>query len=186
MASECNIRVVCRFRPMNARERADAYDGGDDDVRFSSEQTVVCMGKSFNLDFVQPPEDEGAGAEAQRSMYEHAASVAVEDVLNGYNGTIFAYGQTGAGKTWTMFGPARSELSEMSGVIPRSVARVFEALEHKTREGSIVRASVQASFLEIYCEEIYDLLEPKSAEPGLHTGPSHQQIAAIGPISRAA
>lgn len=71
----------------------------------------------------------------------------------GYNGTIFAYGQTGSGKTYTMFGPSKSKLDPLSGIIPRAIHRVFSALEEKTQTGEI-QASVQASFLEIYCEDI--------------------------------
>ena len=107
-------------------------------------------GKRFALDYIQPPEgqEEGAGEAAQIKMYESCAQPAVEDVLRGYNGTIFAYGQTGSGKTYTMFGPSKSKLDPLSGIIPRSTYRIFDALEEKTKAGEI-EASVQASFLEI-------------------------------------
>ncbi len=107
-------------------------------------------GKRFALDYVQPPEgrEEGAGEAAQQKMYEMCAQPAVEDVLRGYNGTIFAYGQTGSGKTYTMFGPSKSKLDPLSGIIPRCTFRIFDALEEKTKSGEI-EASVQASFLEI-------------------------------------
>jgi kinesin family protein 5 len=104
-------------------------------------------------------------------MYEVCAQPAVEDVLNGYNGTIFAYGQTGSGKTYTMFGPNKSVLDDLSGIIPRSIFRVFHALQEKTQTGEI-QASVQASFLEIYCEEIRDLLNPSNTRLKLHETPS--------------
>jgi hypothetical protein len=141
--------------------------------RFLNEQTVDAGGKQFALDCIVPPEGAGEGeAEAaQTRMYEVCAHPAVEDVLNGYNGTIFAYGQTGSGKTYTMFGPSKSKLDALSGIIPRAVFRVFDALEEKTQSGAI-QASVQASFLEIYCEEIRDLLNPGNTKLKLHETPT--------------
>ena len=102
-------------------------------------------GKRFGLDFVMAPEgaEEGAAEAAQVRMYESCAQAAVEDVLKGYNGTIFAYGQTGSGKTYTMFGPTKSRLDPLSGIIPRSTYRIFDALEELTKSGTI-EASVQA------------------------------------------
>eukprot|EP01045_Picozoa_sp_COSAG04_P018542 COSAG04_NODE_1722_length_5802_cov_3.444152_3_plen_141_part_00 len=87
--------------------------------------------------------EEGAAEAAQVRMYESCAQAAVEDVLKGYNGTIFAYGQTGSGKTYTMFGPTKSRLDPLSGIIPRSTYRIFDALEELTKSGTI-EASVQA------------------------------------------
>ena len=79
----------------------------------------------------------------QRDVYDETAHPLIEQVLEGYNGTIFAYGQTGSGKTYTMFGPTKSRLDPLSGIIPRSTYRIFDALEELTKSGTI-EASVQA------------------------------------------
>ena len=79
--------------------------------------------------------------------------------MNGYESTIFAYGQTGTGKTYTMEGDLSK--SEMHGVIPRSAAAIFSSLE----EGELYKEyCVRCSYLEIYNEELADLLLPGESE----------------------
>ncbi|CAJ0968388.1 unnamed protein product, partial [Ranitomeya imitator] len=78
-----------------------------------------------------------------------------DSVLTGYNGTIFAYGQTGSGKTFTITGGA--ERYSDRGVIPRTLSYIFEALQ---KDGSKVY-TVHISYLEIYNECGYDLLDQK-------------------------
>jgi len=88
----------------------------------------------------------------QHDFYEHTGYAIVESVMDGYNGTIFAYGQTGTGKTHTMVGPAEPE--ELHGVIPRTFAHIFRNVDCGQNKKFLVRAS----YLEIYNEEIRDLL----------------------------
>jgi kinesin family protein 3/17 len=88
----------------------------------------------------------------QRDVYEDAAAGIVNSVLAGYNGTIFAYGQTGTGKTHTMEGVAGD--TELQGIIPNSFEHIFNAIQGSANKQYLVRAS----FLEIYNEEIRDLL----------------------------
>lgn len=77
----------------------------------------------------------------------------VESVLEGYNGTIFAYGQTGCGKTHTMVGVESSD--ELKGIIPRAFLHIFGAID---AEGASKKFLVRCSYLEIYNEKILDLL----------------------------
>ncbi|KAK9824688.1 hypothetical protein WJX72_012423 [[Myrmecia] bisecta] len=86
----------------------------------------------------------------QQEVYEDTAKPIVESVMEGYNGTVFAYGQTGTGKTHTMDGSA-----EQRGIIPHSFNQVFDAISLHSEEQQYL---VRASFLEIYNEEIRDLL----------------------------
>lgn len=102
--------------------------------------------KDFTFDAVY---DETA---VQTDFYEHTGYAIVESVMDGYNGTIFAYGQTGTGKTHTMVGPAEPE--EDRGVIPRAFGHVFRNVDVGGNRTFLVRASD----LEIYNEEIRDLL----------------------------
>jgi len=88
----------------------------------------------------------------QEELYEENFRSLVDNVLNGFNGTIFAYGQTGTGKTFTMEG-VRSDES-LKGVIPRSFDHIFKHISRTKDEQYLIRAS----YLEIYQEEIRDLL----------------------------
>jgi hypothetical protein len=88
----------------------------------------------------------------QIDIYNTCAASVVESVLNGYNGTIFAYGQTGAGKTHTMEG--RPDPPELRGIIPNSFQHIFDYVGSAESQQFLVRAS----YLEIYNEEIRDLL----------------------------
>jgi len=92
----------------------------------------------------------------QESIYHEVVTPILEEVLTGYNCTIFAYGQTGTGKTFTMEGDLRDNFGECSrdaGIIPRTLYTLFAALERKNTE-----YTVRVSFLELYNEEVKDLL----------------------------
>ena len=85
-------------------------------------------------------------------MYELCGSDIVQNVFDGYNGTIMAYGQTGAGKTFTMIGAPGNYKNR--GLIPRSISHIFNEINSKPESAITVRVS----FVEIYNEEMYDLL----------------------------
>lgn len=103
--------------------------------------------KIFTFDTVFGPDCK------QVDVYNTCARPIVESVLEGYNGTIFAYGQTGTGKTFTMEGIRT--VPEKRGIIPNSFAHIFGAISKA--EGS-VKFLVRVSYLEIYNEEVRDLL----------------------------
>lgn len=88
----------------------------------------------------------------QEEIYNCTALRIVENVMNGYNGTIFAYGQTGTGKTHTMEG--KDDPIDMQGITPRAFRQIFEEIKLSENKEFLVRAS----FLEIYNEDIRDLL----------------------------
>lgn len=91
-------------------------------------------------------------------MYKTAVEPIIEEVLQGFNCTVFAYGQTGTGKTYTMEGDLNSETKQ--GMIPRAVCSIFEDLEVMTGGGRAEHSefSAKVSFLELYNEELFDLL----------------------------
>jgi hypothetical protein len=139
---------------MNTREK---NDGRRPVVECNSDLSMVTITnpdsaalsaepKSFSFDAVY---DEMS---AQKAVYDETAYPLVESVLAGYNGTIFAYGQTGCGKTHTMQG--RSDPPELRGIIPNSFDHVFDHIQLATGTEFLVRCS----YLEIYNEEIRDLL----------------------------
>mmetsp|Transcript_16565 Transcript_16565/g.23255 ORF Transcript_16565/g.23255 Transcript_16565/m.23255 type:complete len:736 (-) Transcript_16565:54-2261(-) len=99
---------------------------------------------------------------SQEAVFDIAARDIVDSVMEGYNGTILAYGQTGAGKTFTMNGGTQSY--QHRGVVPRALGHLFRCINAKPEVASVVRLS----YIEIYNETYYDLLaEPGVAQPEL-------------------
>jgi alkylated DNA nucleotide flippase Atl1 len=99
------------------------------------------------------------------------AKETVEDILRGYNGTILAYGQTGSGKSYSMFGKEKSSEAAQLGIIPRAIRFLFEQINQSDQ---IIEVTVKCSFLEIYRENIRDLLQPARVGLRLRETPSHE------------
>lgn len=97
-------------------------------------------------------------------LYKHVAMPVVDKVLNGYNGTIFAYGQTGTGKTYTMAGYQKNE--EMKGIIPNTFAHIFSQIARSGGEKSFV---VTVTYLEIYNEDVRGLFVDLIHDYGIHS-----------------
>ncbi len=93
----------------------------------------------------------------QIEVYTKTAKPAVNSILEGYNSTIFAYGQTGTGKTFTMEGFTYKSTDESRGIIPRCIEDIFEFIEGFNQ--SDTKFMVRASYLQIYNESICDLLK---------------------------
>lgn len=109
--------------------------------------------KTFTFDAVYD------ASSKQRDLYDETVRPLIDSVLAGFNGTIFAYGQTGTGKTYTMQGAWLDP--ERRGVIPNAFDHIFT---HISRSQSDRQYLVRASYLEIYREEIRDLLDPNHAQ----------------------
>ncbi len=166
-AKETNVQVILRCRPLNKREReknveeaiACAEDRKEVIVSHSKVKNpslAIQKTKTFNFDHVFGPNS------TQYNLYKESISPIVEEVLKGFNCTIFAYGQTGTGKTYTMEG--KNEKGAYwngieCGVIPRAIRHVFESLQKSKAE-----YTVRVSFLELYNEELFDLLASESLE----------------------
>ncbi|KAL4198691.1 hypothetical protein AMTRI_Chr03g141330 [Amborella trichopoda] len=153
---EVNVQVVLRCRPLS-----------EDELRLNIPKVISCneqrrevtvvqsnrVDRTFTFDKVFGPKSQ------QRAIYDHAITPMVNEVLEGFNCTIFAYGQTGTGKTYTMEGGAKAKGGELpveSGVIPRAVRQIFDTLEAQKAD-----YSMKITFLELYNEEITDLLAPE-------------------------
>lgn len=99
--------------------------------------------------------DKLLGSQAtQEDVYNAAARRVVEDVVKGYNGTIMAYGQTGAGKTYTV-----GNMLSTSGIIPRATSELFQIRDSDVDH----EYTFYMSYVQIYCEQVQDLLNPRSA-----------------------
>ncbi|KAJ3343749.1 Kinesin-like protein kif3a [Gonapodya sp. JEL0774] len=159
MSSE-SVRVCVRCRPFSQRELADGHsniaslDGNAASVtiRDPTARTSDDMGKkTFTFDAVFGEDSQ------QMSVYNATARPIVDSVLDGYNGTVFAYGQTGTGKTFSMEGVRTTP--HLRGIIPNAFEHIFA---HITSAPPSTRYLVRASALEIYNEDIRDLLNPKA------------------------
>ncbi|PWA93992.1 ATP binding microtubule motor family protein [Artemisia annua] len=153
---EVNIQVLLRCRPLSDDEQKcnvpKAITCNENKREVSILQNVANkqVDKIFTFDKVFGPKAQ------QRSIYDQAIFPIVNEVLEGFNCTVFAYGQTGTGKTYTMEGGMRNkggELPAEAGVIPRAVRQIFDTLEAQNAD-----YSMKVTFLELYNEEIVDLL----------------------------
>ncbi|KAA0715815.1 Kinesin heavy chain isoform 5A [Triplophysa tibetana] len=153
-ASECCVKVMCRFRPLNESEirRGDKYI-----PKFKGEDTVVISGKPYIFDRVLPPNTN------QELVYDSCARQIVKDVLEGYNGTIFAYGQTSSGKTHTMEGKLHS--AQQMGIIPRIAQDIFD---HIYSMDENLEFHIKVSYFEIYLDKIRDLLDVSKTNLAVH------------------
>jgi len=143
--SECNIKVVCRFRPHSA---AEVKCGGSLTVKFPSNETLIHCGKAYTFDRVFKP------TANQEIVYSESAKPIVADVLAGYNGTIFAYGQTASGKTHTMEGLIGDPVWQ--GIIPRIIQDIFNYIYTMDEN---LEFHIKVSYYEIYLDKIRDLLD---------------------------
>ena len=100
----------------------------------------------------------------QQDIFDFSIRPTVDDILNGYNGTVFAYGQTGAGKSYTMMG-SNIDDEEGRGVIPRIVEQIFASI---MTSPSTIEYTVRVSYMEIYMEKIRDLLQPVNDNLPVH------------------
>merc|ERR1712223_1439638 len=155
--AEDNIRVVCRFRPLNTSEEKA---GSKFVVKFPSgadDQCVSIGGKTYLFDKVLKPNI------TQEQVYFAAAKSIVKDVLMGYNGTIFAYGQTSSGKTHTMEGVIGDP--DLQGIIPRIVNDIFNHIYGMEEN---LEFHIKVSYFEIYMDKIRDLLDPSKVNLAVH------------------
>ncbi|XP_040200564.1 kinesin-like protein KIF3A isoform X1 [Rana temporaria] len=148
-----NVKVVVRCRPLNEREKVM---GSRMAVNVDEMRGTIAVHKVDSMN--EPPKtftfDTVFGIDSnQLDVYNLTARPIIDSVLEGYNGTIFAYGQTGTGKTFTMEGVRA--VPELRGIIPNSFAHVFG---HIAKAEGDTRFLVRVSYLEIYNEEVRDLL----------------------------
>ncbi|NXG17654.1 KIF4 protein, partial [Grallaria varia] len=145
------VQVALRCRPLVPRESSE---GCQNCLFFvpGEPQVVVGKDKSFTYDYVFDPSAE------QEEVFNTAVSPLVRGIFKGYNATVLAYGQTGSGKTYSMGGTytANEEHEPSMGVIPRVIRLLFEEKQQRQDWEFVLKVS----YLEIYNEDILDLLCP--------------------------
>ena len=152
-----SIKVCCRFRK-EFENNEENYDNWEFDEESS---TIKLNQKNWTYDYILTPET------TQDQMYEKVAKKTILDFTDGYNGTIFAYGQSGSGKTYSMLGPdsifsalSKSESNELYGITPRAIYQIFNILKEFSRNGTNWKLSL--SYIEIYNEKVKCLLSGKN------------------------
>ncbi|VDB83014.1 unnamed protein product [Peniophora sp. CBMAI 1063] len=183
--SETNIQVVLRCRRRSEREVADnspiivSSAGAKSDCL-----TIETAAPSSTLGVVSLPPtrtypfDIVFGPEADQAMvFADVVQPMLDEVLQGYNCTLFAYGQTGTGKTHTMQGDLGTtplgNPTAQAGMIPRALFRLFSALDSSKSD-----YSVKVSYVELYNEELRDLLAPDLPPPTEAAQPMSKGAAA--------
>ena len=163
MSTKGNIKVISRFRPMNELEKSN---GNEEVAEFTSETSLTFNSIRenhrirFNFDRIFPPNS------TQEELYNFGVKEIIDGVLDGYNGTVLAYGQTSSGKTYTMEGLIDDE-SKM-GVIPRMINHVFNFI----RNNNDIEFIMKASMVELYQEKIRDLIDTKRVNLNIRETPS--------------
>ncbi|KAK1293905.1 Kinesin-like protein KIN12B [Acorus calamus] len=155
-ALDSGVKVIVRMRPPNKDE-----EEGEQIVQKISLNSLSMLDHTFTFDSVA---DTGS---TQQDIFQLVGMPLVENCLAGFNSSIFAYGQTGSGKTYTMWGPQNALSEEDSTSAEKGLTpRVFERLFARIHEEQVKHADKQlsyqcrCSFLEIYNEQITDLLDP--------------------------
>ncbi|GER31692.1 kinesin [Striga asiatica] len=160
---EHNVQVIIRLRPLSSSEMS--VQGNNRCIRQDSSQTITWTGhpeSRFTFDLVA---DESV---SQEMLFKVAGVSLVENCMEGYNSCMFAYGQTGSGKTHTMLGDIEGGTRRHSvncGMTPRVFEYLFSRIQKDkdARREEKLKFTCKCSFLEIYNEQILDLLDPSSS-----------------------
>ncbi|XP_078245471.1 kinesin-like protein KIF1A isoform X46 [Pogona vitticeps] len=158
-----SVKVAVRVRPFNSREMSK---DSKCIIQMSGSTTTIInpkqpkeTPKSFSFDYSYwshtTPED--INYASQKQVYRDIGEEMLQHAFEGYNVCIFAYGQTGAGKSYTMMG--RQE-KDQQGIIPQLCEDLFSRINDTTNDN--MSYSVEVSYMEIYCERVRDLLNPKN------------------------
>ncbi|XP_041952966.1 kinesin-like protein KIF1B isoform X1 [Alosa pseudoharengus] len=161
--SGASVKVAVRVRPFNSRETSKESQCI---IQMQGKTTTIQnpknpkeAAKSFNFDYSYwshtTPEDPSFAS--QCLVYNDIGKEMLQHAFEGYNVCIFAYGQTGAGKSYTMMG---KQEEGQEGIIPLLCEDLFEKINDNNNED--ISFSVEVSFMEIYCERVRDLLNPKN------------------------
>lgn len=182
-----SVKVCVRIRPLGSKEKheqtksciriAASFDGlsssntsasSRDGSTRGPQQLIVGKDRAFTFDNVL------GVTSSQMKTYRLCVAPLVQGFLDGYNATVLAYGQTGTGKTHTMAGTGfdgrgREKNGELQGIIPRVIKAVFKKLQHEEKGDNQRRSdhTLRVEYVEIYNEELRDLLHPETTSKQL-------------------
>ncbi|CAL1384694.1 unnamed protein product [Linum trigynum] len=155
-ASDPSVKVVVRIRALNDQRRERSRT-----VRKDSSDSLSIGDRNFTFDSVLDSNS------TQEDVFREVGIPLVQSALAGYNASILSYGQTGSGKTYTMWGPPSAMVADPSpsshqGIVPRIFQMLFDEIQkdQDSSEGKQINYQCRCSFLEIYNDQIGDLLDP--------------------------
>ncbi|XP_064021808.1 kinesin-like protein KIF1A isoform X7 [Pogoniulus pusillus] len=158
-----SVKVAVRVRPFNSREMSRESKCI---IQMSGSTTTILnpkqpkeTPKSFSFDYSYWSHTTPADINyaSQKQVYQDIGEEMLQHAFEGYNVCIFAYGQTGAGKSYTMMG---KQEKDQQGIIPQLCEDLFSRINDTTNDN--MSYSVEVSYMEIYCERVRDLLNPKN------------------------
>ena len=167
-----SVKVAVRVRPFNNRE---LQRNAQCIIRMEGPTTFITnpkaqpgeseITKTFNYDYSYWSHTDLTDPTfiAQRQVYEDLGIEMLDHAFEGYNVCIFAYGQTGAGKSYTMMGRLEPD---QKGIIPQMCEDLFDRIDNIAAEQE-TQCTVEVSYMEIYCERVRDLLNPKNKNNNL-------------------
>ncbi|XP_060480473.2 kinesin-like protein KIF1B isoform X11 [Panthera onca] len=161
--SGASVKVAVRVRPFNSRETSKEskciiqMQGNSTSIINPKNPKEAPKSFSFDYSYWSHTSPEDPCFASQSRVYNDIGKEMLLHAFEGYNVCIFAYGQTGAGKSYTMMG--KQEESQ-AGIIPQLCEELFEKINDNCNEE--MSYSVEVSYMEIYCERVRDLLNPKN------------------------
>ncbi|XP_074162406.1 kinesin-like protein KIF1B isoform X6 [Sminthopsis crassicaudata] len=161
--SGASVKVAVRVRPFNSRETSKEskciiqMQGNSTSIVNPKNPKEAPKSFSFDYSYWSHTSPEDPCFASQNRVYNDIGKEMLLHAFEGYNVCIFAYGQTGAGKSYTMMG--KQEESQ-AGIIPQLCEELFEKINDNSNEE--MSYSVEVSYMEIYCERVRDLLNPKN------------------------
>ncbi|KAL4279291.1 hypothetical protein GQ457_03G033960 [Hibiscus cannabinus] len=169
MENSESVRVAVNIRPLITTE---LLNGCTDCITVVPGEPQVQIGShAFTYDYVY-----GGAGSASSAIYDDCVAPLVDALFHGYNATVLAYGQTGSGKTYTM-GTNYTGEGSSGGIIPKVMENMFKRVEASKHSTEIL---IRVSFIEIFKEEVFDLLDSNSAALSKVEGMSLAKHAAPG------
>ncbi|XP_073513373.1 kinesin-like protein KIF1B isoform X18 [Phyllobates terribilis] len=161
--SGASVKVAVRVRPFNTRELSKEskciiqMQGNSTSILNPKNPKEPAKSFSFDYSYWSHTSPDDPSFASQSRVYNDIGKEMLEHAFEGYNVCIFAYGQTGAGKSYTMMG---KQEETQAGIIPQLCEELFEKINCNNNDD--VSFSVEVSYMEIYCERVRDLLNPKN------------------------
>lgn len=155
---EIPIKVAVRIRPLLCKEVLHNHQVCVRDIP-NTQQIIIGRDRVFTFDFVFGKNS------TQDEVYNTCIKPLVLSLIEGYNATVFAYGQTGSGKTYTIGGGHVASVVEgQKGIIPRAIQEIFQSIS----ENPSIDFKIKVSYIEVYKEDLRDLLELETSMKDLH------------------
>ncbi|XP_061456556.1 kinesin-like protein KIF1B isoform X6 [Rhineura floridana] len=161
--SGASVKVAVRVRPFNSRETSKdskciiQMQGNSTSILNPKNPKEAPKSFSFDYSYWSHTSPDDPCFASQNRVYNDIGKEMLLHAFEGYNVCIFAYGQTGAGKSYTMMG---KQEENQAGIIPQLCEELFEKISDNSNEE--ISYSVEVSYMEIYCERVRDLLNPKN------------------------